>query len=94
MPLAQPMEGGHGEREPRLTMWHTTVSIERTVATSLRSSHAPRGHRVRVAGSPAAAWQAVSLQTLRRPSTWRMSHGKGVSAPWAVAPSHPTTRPY
>jgi Transposase zinc-binding domain len=54
--------------------WQTTVSIESTVSTSIRSSHSPRGHSLRLAGSPSAAWKPVSLRTISRPSTCRMSH--------------------
>src|SRR6266436_5249280 len=31
--------------------WQTSVSIESTVSTSMRSCHAPRGHTLRLAGS-------------------------------------------
>src|SRR6266571_8896439 len=41
--------------------WQTSVSIESTVSTSIRSSHAPRWHSLRLAGSPSAAWKPVSL---------------------------------
>src|SRR5256884_4423072 len=43
--------------------WQTSVSIEGTVSTSIRSSHSPRGHSLRLLGSPSAAWKAVSLKT-------------------------------
>ena len=52
MPLDQHIEGGHGERQPGLEMahtrcmtflkWQTSVSIESTVSTNIRSSHSPR----------------------------------------------------
>src|SRR6266567_725380 len=42
--------------------WQTSVSIESTVSTSIRSSHSPRGHSLRLVGSPSAAWKAVSLK--------------------------------
>src|SRR5215472_10505544 len=48
--------------------WQTTVSIESTVSTSIWSSHAPRGHSLRLAGSPSAAWKPVSLRTIQIPS--------------------------
>src|SRR5215831_6553783 len=54
--------------------WHTTVSIESTVSTNMRSSHSPRLHSLRLVGSPSAAWKPVSLKTIMRPSTWRISH--------------------
>src|SRR4029450_12083345 len=38
--------------------WQTNVSMESTVSTSIRSCHSPRGHHLRLAGSPAAAWTA------------------------------------
>src|SRR5215470_10536286 len=41
---------------------------------TIRSSHAPRGHSLRLVGSPSAAWKPVSLRTIMRPSTCRISH--------------------
>src|SRR6266849_2635498 len=41
--------------------WQTKVNIDSTVSTSRRSCHSPRGHSLRLAGSPSAAWKAVSL---------------------------------
>src|SRR5712691_4657948 len=32
--------------------WQTSVSIDSTVSTSIRSSHSPRGHSFRLVGSP------------------------------------------
>src|SRR4030095_15688218 len=61
--------------------WHTTVNMESTVSTSMRSSHSPRGHSLRLAGSPSAAWNAVSLKTIMRPSTCRISHRGGQESP-------------
>ena len=46
-----------------------------------------------MAGSPAAAWQPVSLRTILRPSPVRRRHGKVVSATWAVAPAPPPKHP-
>src|SRR6266487_5897628 len=84
MPLDQHIEGGHGEREagveipqPRcmtFLKWHTTVSIDKTVATRMRSSHSPRRQSLRLAGSPSAAWKAVSLKMIMRPSNCCTSH--------------------
>src|SRR5512132_2852871 len=79
MPLDQHIEGRHGERQACLNIrpapmhhlltWQTSVSIERTVSTSMRSCHSPRGHSFRLLGSPSAAWKPVSLRTIIRPST-------------------------
>ena len=62
VPLDQHIEGGHGERQARLKirpapMHHllqmqTSVSIESTVSTSMRSCHSPRGHTLRLLGRP------------------------------------------
>src|SRR5438128_452608 len=52
--------------------WQTSVNIERTVSTSIRSSHSPRGHSLRLAGSPSAAWKPVSLKTIIWSSHWRV----------------------
>jgi hypothetical protein len=60
------MEGCYDEREPRLNIRpapvHDLLEVAHdgqhgdTVSTSMRSSHAPRGHSVRLAGSSSVAW--------------------------------------
>src|SRR6266704_4478942 len=54
--------------------WQTKVSIDKTVSTRIRSSHSPRGHTLRLVGSPAAAWTAISLRTIIRSSHCRTHH--------------------
>jgi hypothetical protein len=63
-----------------LLKWSTTVSMESTVSTRMRSSHAPRRHSLRLAGSPSAAWKAVSLQGRLRARSLR---------PFLLAPPEP-----
>src|SRR2546426_10032495 len=43
--------------------WLTTVNLERTVSSSMRSCHAPRWQSLRFVGSPSVAWHAKCLQT-------------------------------
>src|SRR6476659_8030605 len=61
--------------------WQTNVSMESTVSTSIRSSHSPRGHSLRLAGSPVAAWQAVSLRTIEE-----AKEPRALGEPWEQHP--------
>jgi len=75
VPLNQHIEGGHGEGQARLKYaqprcltfftWQTSVSIESTVSTSIRSCTL-RADTFQVAGIPSAAWKPVSLRTIIR----------------------------
>ena len=50
------------------------IDAVRAQRVRLHDAHAPRSHSLRLAGSPSAAWKAVSLKTIMRPSTWPISH--------------------
>src|SRR5262244_3842020 len=104
VPLDQHIEGGHGERQARLKIRpapvHDLFEVhdQRQHRKHCLDEHAvlPRAARTQfeVGRIPSAAWNAVSLKTIMRPSTWRISHWKVLSATLAAAQSHPTTRPY
>ena len=104
MPLHHHIEGCHGAREPGVEIRPPAVHHPLEMAHhGQHGEHRLHQHtvlplatvtEVEVAGSPSAAWKPVSLKTIMRPSTCRMSHRKVLSCTFAVAQSHQIPKPY
>lgn len=70
-----------------LLKWHTTVSIESTVSTTIRTFHVPRLHSFISTGSPSLLWEPESAKTTDSPMGRSISGWKVASCTFAVAPS-------
>jgi hypothetical protein len=54
-------------------LWKTVVSIDRTVAPSIRVFQVPRGQTFLLAGSLVLAWKPVAVRTIIWSSHWAIS---------------------